>query len=556
MKPFILSIFLIAFLSNTVDAQILNWERINDDAIPSSVEFYSGTQTSGQAIKAWYVSIPKNHPTHTLVPVMANGAQPVPTVASEKGAIFALNGGFFGGTSSLSTVINDRKVLAKNVTVLNRSVSLPVIRSAVSWDTTGTASIDYIYHFGDNVEDYYRFDAPLAYSENATSPISVTKEYANATPFETVKHALGAGPVLVKNGTKSITYNEEVFWESGVGLTNKDPRSALGIKEDGTIILFVVDGRQSSSFGLSLIEMADELIALGCVEAINLDGGGSSQMAFKGEIVNRPVGSTTSFRSVVSVLALVPNDSLVNMPPTSDNIIIDTESGSGYPANSDWFATANSGFWGETRSLLHPTQATSGEAYFRYPLTALSAGRYFVEGWWVPSSNRSTVTPYHIFHQDGESVVRVNQATNGNVWNALGTYTFSPSDSIIIRANTGESDRFVVADGIRFTPVNTTSIEVGDELPTATKLQSVYPNPFNPSTNFLLEIAQPSEVLLVVYNMLGQEVVRANYGRLTAGSHVKQLTMNAMPNGLYIAELSFSNAQGFFKESAKITLLK
>lgn len=541
---------------NQLEAQLLNWEKIDDDSIPDSIEFYSGTQKSGQAIKAWYVSIPKNHPTHTLVPVMAKGAQSVPAVATDKGAVFALNGGYFGGTSSFSTVINDRKVLAKNVTALNRSVSLPVIRSAASWDTTGTASIDYVYHFGDNVEDYYRFDAPLGYAENASSPIAVSKDYANARAFASVKYAIGGGPVLVKNGIKAITYNEEVFWGSGVGLSNKDPRSALGIKEDGTIILFVVDGRQSSSFGLSLIEMADELIALGCKEVINLDGGGSSQMAFNGRIVNRPEGSTSSFRSVVSVLALVPNDSLQTTPPTSESIIIDTEDGAGFPADSLWFATANSGFWGETRSLLHPTQATSGEAYFRYPLTDLSAGTYNVEGWWVTSSNRSVSTPYHIFHQQGETVVRVNQVLNGTIWNNLGTYTFAPSDSIIIRANTGENGRFVVADGLRFTKVATTSIADNNSLPKSTKLKAVYPNPFNPTTNFQIELARATTVDMVIYNMLGQQVMAESFGRLQAGSHIKSLTMHSMPNGLYIAKLRFVNNQTSFIETAKITLLK
>ena len=553
MRTLLLSIIILSFLfTQQLDAQIMSWEKVNDEQIPDSISLYAGTQKSGQAIKAWYVSIPKNHPTHTLVPIMAKGAQPVRTVSRESGAIFAINGGFFGGSSSVSTVVNDRNVLAKNVTALNRSVSLPIIRSAVSWDTTGSVSIEYVYHFGDTIDDFYKFDAPLDYANNATTPINVTKNHANARVFSDIKHALGGGPVLVKNSTRSITYDEEVFWGSGVGLSNKDPRTALGIMEDGTVILFVVDGRQSTSFGMSLIEMADELISLGCVEAINLDGGSSTQMIFNGELVNRPLGSA----SVVSVLALLPNDSLNTTPPTSENIIIDTENGAGFPADSVWFATANSGFWGETRSLLHPTQPTSGDAYFRYPLNTLTPGRYTVEGWWVPSSNRSTAAPYHIFHQDGESVVRVNQVNNGGVWNTLGTYNFSPTDSVIIRANTGESGRFVVADGIRFTRVQNTSLAEDNTLPKTTKLQAVYPNPFNPTTNFQIELASATNVDLTIYNMLGQQVMSASYGRLQAGSYIRPLTMASMPNGLYIAQMSFRNTEGFFRETVKITLLK
>ncbi len=56
--------------------------------------------------------------------------------------------------------------------------------------------------------------------------------------------------------------------------------------------MFVADGRYTASEGLSLYEFANQMIALGCVEAMNLDGGGSSQMAVGNELINRPEGST------------------------------------------------------------------------------------------------------------------------------------------------------------------------------------------------------------------------------------------------------------------------
>ena len=64
--------------------------------------------------------------------------------------------------------------------------------------------------------------------------------------------------------------------------TNVNPRTAVGVKEDGTIVFYIMDGRQSSkSNGLTIEELAYHMIELGCVQAWNLDGGGSSQMVVR-----------------------------------------------------------------------------------------------------------------------------------------------------------------------------------------------------------------------------------------------------------------------------------
>jgi exopolysaccharide biosynthesis protein len=57
----------------------------------------------------------------------------------------------------------------------------------------------------------------------------------------------------------------------------------VGTKADGTVVLFVVDGRAAESAGMSIPELQKTMRWLGCVDAINLDGGGSSAMYVKGE---------------------------------------------------------------------------------------------------------------------------------------------------------------------------------------------------------------------------------------------------------------------------------
>ena len=67
------------------------------------------------------------------------------------------------------------------------------------------------------------------------------------------------------------------------------PRTAVGLRADGTWIFVVVDGRQPGlSIGMNLKEVAELMQSLGCVDALNLDGGGSSTLCVLGKVVNSP----------------------------------------------------------------------------------------------------------------------------------------------------------------------------------------------------------------------------------------------------------------------------
>lgn len=105
--------------------------------------------------------------------------------------------------------------------------------------------------------------------------------------FNEAIHILGAGPTLVKRGEIYVTADAEQFpADIRVG---RAPRSAVGITKYGDYILAVVDGRQSHSKGCTLTEWARILrYNFGAVEAINLDGGGSTELFFKGSLINKP----------------------------------------------------------------------------------------------------------------------------------------------------------------------------------------------------------------------------------------------------------------------------
>lgn len=81
-------------------------------------------------------------------------------------------------------------------------------------------------------------------------------------------------------------------------IDGRHPRTAIGINKNKNWILVVVEGRQPDrSNGLSLPELAEYMKTLGCTDAINLGGGGDSEMIVNSEIVNIPSGGSTGFAS-------------------------------------------------------------------------------------------------------------------------------------------------------------------------------------------------------------------------------------------------------------------
>ena len=73
-----------------------------------------------------------------------------------------------------------------------------------------------------------------------------------------------------------------------MSIAGKNPRTAVGFTEDGRFIMITVDGREEDSTGMTLYELAALMKELGCYNAMNLDGGGSSQMYINGKVVNNP----------------------------------------------------------------------------------------------------------------------------------------------------------------------------------------------------------------------------------------------------------------------------
>lgn len=128
----------------------------------------------------------------------------------------------------------------------------------------------------------------------------IENQLTGSINWSAIRHALGGGPLLVKDSKPNVQGTLERFQSDLVN--NKHPRSALGTTKDGEIVLVVVDGRTGISGGVTLQDLANLMIAKGCQQAINLDGGGSSALWVAGGIVNYP--SDGRERPVANAFAL------------------------------------------------------------------------------------------------------------------------------------------------------------------------------------------------------------------------------------------------------------
>ncbi|MBN1638023.1 MAG: phosphodiester glycosidase family protein, partial [Ignavibacteriales bacterium] len=468
------------------------------------------------------------------------------------GAIAGVNGGFFGGTQSLSTVVYPFEVKAQNPSSLNRnSVLYPVTRSMIGITDDGTLAVDWIYHFSSDISDIYRFSQPTQNSEGNPAP---TPKKQGGTQYEGLWWGLGGGPTLVKDSMVNVTYNEEVFFGSGVGYDNSDPRTAVGYTKDNHVIMLVADGRSVLSAGISLPDLAQLMIDLGCVEAMNLDGGGSTQMAVGNQIVDTPSES----RAVPTILAVVWADSAKGPAEPTYEKIIDTGD-PGVIEVGSWSNSANSGYWGTTPARYNAKGV--GDDYVLFPLNLPKSTKYQVYGWWVASSNRCNDTPFIVKHKNGSDTVRMDQTKNGSSWQFIGEYTFSGDSTDEVRITDGSNDPnsahlYVVADAIRLTsfdPGLVTDIEIEkDFIMNDYMLYQNYPNPFNPSTVISYQLPANSLVQIKIYNMLGQAITTLVNEEKTPGIYEVKFDGSGLPSGLYFYRIQVDN----YSAVKKMILLK
>ncbi|MBN2364925.1 MAG: T9SS C-terminal target domain-containing protein [Calditrichaeota bacterium] len=523
-------------------SQGITWtDRTSTVSLPQGVSFYKG-ERNNPLLKAWYIDIDLNNANIAVRPYISSSKKGIVQFTQSVGAFAAINGGYFdiNSSTSYSAVVYPEEVKAQNLAaILRDGLTYYVTRGFFGITYQREPAVDWIFHFGNEVSQLYRFPQPLPNIQGNPAPYP---DSSDGDPYSGLMVGIGGGPVLVKDSLVNISYEEEIFFgNSGVGLSNQDPRSAVGATPDNHVLFLVADGRDVTwSNGVSLIELADIMLSLGCVDAMNLDGGGSTQMAIGNSLINRPEGGTFQ-RPIPTILALVDADSIPLPPAIYYQEIIDTDDPGCTLQGSGWFPTANPGYWGTSPALLN--QIGTGADFAEFGPNLPDSAEYELFAWWVSSSNRCGDTPFIVTHAAGSDTVRVDQRDNGSKWFLLGTYTFrgDTSDKVIL-SDAGTISSLVVADAIRIVSYDSTLVtKIAAEpisAPSDFILQQNHPNPFNPSTKIRFFLNEPGRINLAIYNILGEKkgsLIQNQY--FSAGWHDMEFQAGTLPSGIYIYRL-------------------
>jgi hypothetical protein len=507
-------------------SQTIQWtEKTSQYNLPAGIRFYEGTMSNDPVFKAWYAIADLSNQNLAIRPYASTTRKDLVQFSSEVGAYVTINGGYFDMTTGAiySSVVYPNEVKYQNVKTLTRnSQSYPVIRSFFGMNKDFTCSAEWIYHFSSEMSGIYKFNNPLAYSYNDPNP-KPAPQPSDGVQYTNLLTGIGGGPMLVKNGVQRLTYNEEIFWGSGVELNDSRPRTAVGVTADNKVIFFVTNG-------LKLSDMPKVMQSLGCVNAINLDGGGSSAMAIKNQTIYN------QGRTVPAIFCITHRDSL-NLPktPTYENII-DTEMPQ-VEKQGGWFETANAGYYGNSKSLLNAVG--DGSNYVKYNLNLPGEAEYFVYAWWVASSNRSTATPYIVKHKNGETTVKMDQTKGHASWNLVGKFTFSgSSDEYVKITNAGyPSGAYVVADAIKIVSYDQNLVSTEKEQKYYGKILELYqnyPNPFNPTTTISYNLPSDSYVELTIYDIYGRKIKTLVEENQKAGRYSFKFNANDLASGIYV----------------------
>ena len=128
-------------------------------------------------------------------------------------------------------------------------------------------------------------DVLCIYADGSMKIVDPSTVTAQELADQGVWQAFSFGPGLVENGEISVSLDSEVGRAKA-----SNPRTAIGVIDELHYVFVVSDGRTDDSEGLSLYELASFMDQLGVQTAYNLDGGGSSTMVFRNQIINNPTG--------------------------------------------------------------------------------------------------------------------------------------------------------------------------------------------------------------------------------------------------------------------------
>lgn len=272
---------------------------------PNGIQVYENrTPVNTKAVVAYAVIFDLKSNLE-LKPVLATANKKVSDFYNEEaGAKFAcINGGFFGTNASYSLSMYNGIVDAINIKSLSRpynsvSTAYYPTRGAFGISETGVPDISWVYHVGAGNGTLYAYPSPAPNILNAAPMAVPSATYPSGGAIWNVKTAIGGSPVLIKNNVINITDAEELIV---IDNTSSRARSAIGFTSDHKVVLLAIEGNNSAGgAGLNLAEVAQMMKDMGCVGAMNLDGGGSTALTVNGKQTVKPSDGTE--RGVMTAL--------------------------------------------------------------------------------------------------------------------------------------------------------------------------------------------------------------------------------------------------------------
>jgi hypothetical protein len=217
------------------------------------------------------------------------GRENVLSLSQRKKALGGVNGGYFdigvheGAPSGI-------------LKVEGQWYGLPFrARGAIGWSTTGKEIL---------------FDRVLTHLEGIDFHIDPQIDKTTAERWDAMDHIVGGVPLLIKGGKRITDFFFETSCETFITL--RHARTAVGLLPNGNLVFVVVDGKQPGfSLGMTMDELVIFMEQLGCTDALNLDGGGSSTFIYENEVINQPTGDGDMNDEGVPILRAVSDAILI-----------------------------------------------------------------------------------------------------------------------------------------------------------------------------------------------------------------------------------------------------
>ena len=282
----------------------INWYKVDSlfGPLPSNVHvYYTNDPLNGKPNKAYYIAAPLRDKSLSFSAEVGNGKRFTPReyFNALQSPLVVVNTTFFEFVQNrnLNAVVRNGQLVAFNLhNIAGKGKDTLTYRhafaSAIGISKKRKADIAWL--FTDSASRYPLAAQVVVPSYRDSTLLLAQSQLPKTTKFKKWKMqtAVAGGPALIQNAQIQISNNEEQKF-TGKQINDLHPRTAMGYTADGYLIIMVVEGRNPGiADGTSLTQLAQLMQSAGCIEALNLDGGGSSTMLINGKETIKPSDKT------------------------------------------------------------------------------------------------------------------------------------------------------------------------------------------------------------------------------------------------------------------------